>query len=78
METKVFIFEQMGGALAELPASGSGNVKKFDEYRAEGWEPIHWENVSPQGTQNVRFRVIMEKRTKRKPIEGPVTVANTG
>lgn len=63
METRVFVFDMMGpDRLAEQPRGGSGTIKYLDDYRAEGWRPIHWDDISPASAQIIRYRVIMERQ----------------
>lgn len=59
METQIFIIQTMGERLAQLP-EGSGQIKYFDDLRAEGWEPLHWTDLST--AQRVVYRVVMQRK----------------
>jgi hypothetical protein len=58
MVTRVFEFERMtDGKLYEV-ITGTGTRRQFDEYRAEGWRPIHWSDTNAPNF--LRYRVVTE------------------
>jgi hypothetical protein len=64
MFTRVFVFQTVTGSdtLFER-VMGTNDYKRFDEYRTEGWRPIHWENISAAG--QIQFRIVMEHDERR-------------
>jgi hypothetical protein len=69
MYTKVFVFTTVSGSdtLWER-AAGTNELKKFDDYRREGWRPLHWQDISAAG--QTQFRVIMEHDERRTRANG--------
>jgi hypothetical protein len=65
--TRVFVFTTTPGSdvLVER-ATGTNELKRFDDYRNEGWRPLHWENISAAG--QIQFRVVMEHDERRTSI----------
>ena len=56
METRIFEIQIVAGARCEVQG---GQVTKFDDLRKDGWQPLHWDNISPSNDV-IRYRVVME------------------
>ena len=65
-EAKIIEFDlKEDGRLGEQPESDTGTVKFFEEYRAEGWAPVHFFEAvyGERGQQINRVRVLMERES---------------